>query len=311
MEVKETVRWRQPMMLLLVTALFWLLLDAVEVRAAVLEGLALCVRSVIPALFPFLAVSSLLLSLGFGEWLSAPLAGLMSLYGIGGAGASALVLGLVGGYPVGARAAASLVREGLLSRDEGTRLLTFCNNANPAFVMNVLGLGVFGSFRTGLWLWLIHLAAALAAGLALGRPKKGTPRRDRIPAAAPGLRAVRLPSALVTAVRSAAEAMLGVCAFVVFFYVLALPLRRIGGLGGTVCAGALELFSAAPLLPNDRTGFVLAAALAGWGGLSVHCQTMAVLGDEGLPAFPCVKGKALQAALSAAFAAALSGYVMK
>ena len=34
-------RWRLPVMLLAVTALFWLLLDAREVRQAVGEGLAL------------------------------------------------------------------------------------------------------------------------------------------------------------------------------------------------------------------------------------------------------------------------------
>jgi len=294
-------------MLLLVTLLFWLLLDAAEVRSAVLEGLALCVRSVIPALFPFLAVSSALLALGFGEWLSGPLAGLMALYNIGGAGASALVLGLVGGYPVGARAAASLVSDGLLSKDEGNRLLTFCNNSNPAFLVNVLGLGVFGSLRTGLWLWLIHLASALLAGLILGRNPS---RQGRGAGRLPAIRTAGLPEAMVPAVRSAASAMMGVCAFVVFFYVLALPLRRIGGVAGVICAGALELFSATPLLPSGRAGFILAAGLAGWGGLSVHCQTMMVLGDSGLSAMACVKGKALQGLLSAAVAAAMAGYVM-
>ena len=126
----QKIRWRQPVMLLLVTGLFWLLLDAAEVRTAVTEGLSLCTRSVIPSLFPFLAVSALLMSLGFGEWLSGPLSGLMALYRIGGAGASALLLGLVGGYPVGARTAASLVSDGVLSKEEGERLLTFCNNYN-------------------------------------------------------------------------------------------------------------------------------------------------------------------------------------
>ena len=66
-------------MLLLVTGLFWLLLDAEEVREAVGEGLALCAGSVIPSLFPFLAVSSLLMALGFGEWVSGPLSGKMAL----------------------------------------------------------------------------------------------------------------------------------------------------------------------------------------------------------------------------------------
>ena len=302
-------RWRLPVMLLAVTALFWLLLDAREVRQAVGEGLALCTGSVIPALFPFLCVSSLLMALGFGEAAAGPLGGLMRLYGLDGPASSALLLGLVGGYPVGARTAAELVEQGSLTREEGERLLTFCNNANPAFLINVLGVGVFGSVRVGVWLWLIHLLSALLAGLLVGRPARGNRRSISAGARHLPVRAVRLSSALVGAVRSALTAMAGVCAFVVFCYVMALPLRRLPGLGGTVLTGLVELFSASVRLPADGTGFVLAAGLAGWGGVSVHCQTLAVLGD-GLSTVPYLKGKAVQGLLSAALAAALSRYVM-
>lgn len=297
-------------MLLLVTGLFWLLLDAEEVREAVGEGLALCAGSVIPSLFPFLTVSSLLMALGFGEWVSGPLSGLMALYRIGGAGASALLMGLVGGYPVGARTAASLVKDGLISREEGERLLTFCNNSNPAFLMTVLGVGVFHSVRTGVWLWLIHVLSALLTGLLLsrraGRRGAAVPRASR----RPPFRAVRFSSAFVASVQTALQSIAGICAFVVFFYVLALPLRRIGGTAATILVGLLELFSATPRLPDDSFGFLLAAGLSGWGGLSVHCQTMAVLGDSGLSAAPCLAGKAVQGILSAALAALLCPYVM-
>ena len=51
------------------------------------------------------------------------------------------------------------------------------------------------------------------------------------------------------------------------------------------------------------TGFVLAAACAGWGGVSVLCQTASSLEGSGLSLLPCVKGKAAQAVLSAAAAA--------
>lgn len=303
-------RWRLPVMLLAVTALFWLLLDAREVRQAVGEGLALCTGSVIPALFPFLCISSLLMALGFGELAAGPLGGLMGLYGLDGSASSALLLGLVGGYPVGARTAAELVEQGSLAKEEGERLLTFCNNANPAFLINVLGVGIFSSVRVGVWLWLIHLLSALLTGLLVGRPARGRCRRSSAGQRHLPVRAVRLSTALVGAVRSALTAMAGVCAFVVFCYVMALPLRCLPGLPGTVLTGLVELFSASVRLPPDGTGFVLAAALAGWGGVSVHCQTLAVLGESGLSAVPYLKGKVVQGLVSAALAAALRGYVL-
>ena len=146
--------------------------------------------------------------------------------------AGALVLGLAGGYPVGARTAAELYAQGALTRDEAERLLTFWNNANPAFLLSGLGLGALG-------------------------------------------------------------AILGICAFVELFYVLGLPLRRLPAPWGAGLAGAVELFSASAGLPAGRHGFILAAGLAGFGGLSVLCQTAAVLAPQGLSPAPCFRGKLL------------------
>lgn len=302
-------RWRLPGCLALCGLLVWLLADAVGVRASVEEALDLCARSVIPALFPFLVVTSALLSLGFGELAAPWLAGLMEpLYRVPGAGSAALVLGLVGGYPVGAATAGRLYQEGLVSREEGERLLTFCNNSNPVFLISVLGVGVFGSVRTGIWLWLIHVLSALLTGLLFrGR---GTSARRRGMARAPAFRAVSLPAAVVEAVGSSLRGMLSVCAFVVFFYVLARPLAAAGGRTGAALVGIVELFSLTPLLTPDRFGFILASGMAGWGGLSVLCQTAAVLEDSGLSAGSCLRGKAVQGLLAAALAALAAGYVL-
>jgi sporulation integral membrane protein YlbJ len=301
-------RWRTDVCLVLCGVLVWFLADAARVRAAAAEALILCGKSVIPALFPFLAVSNLLISLGFGEWVSPRLSGLMTmLFHLPGQAGSALLLGLVGGYPIGAQTAADLYRENLLTKEETERLLTFCNNSNPVFLVSVLGSGVFGSVRTGVWLWLIHIFSALLVGI-LSRNRKRPPRQ-RITKSLPS-RAVSLPSAFVSAVKTSAGGMISVCAFVTLFYVLASPLANLGGRLGPALVGLVELFSLTPLLTPDRFGFVLAAGCAGWGGLSVLCQTAAVLDGTDLPLTPCFLGKLTQGVLSTLLAAALSGYVL-
>ena len=284
------------------------LAEAGFVRAAAAEALSLCARSVIPALFPFLVVSSLLLSLGLGELLSPMLAGLMEpLFRVDGVGSSALLLGLVGGYPIGAKTAADLYRGGRLSRPEAERLLAFCNNSNPVFLISVLGVGVFGSVRAGVWLWLIHLLSALLTGL-LFRNHGGPARRQAGGTAA--FQAVSLSAAFVAAVRASLSGLLSVCAFVTFFYVLARPLASLGGWLGPVLVGLTELFSLTPLLRPDRFGFILASAMAGWGGLSVLCQTAAVLEGSGLRLQSCAAGKAVQGLLAGLLAALLAGYAL-
>ena len=301
------IRWRILACLCLGGLLVWFLADAGDVRADTKDALVLCARSVIPSLFPFLVISSLLLSLGFGQLTAPWLAGLMEpLFRVPGAGSAALVLGLVGGYPIGARTAADLYRESLVSREEAERLLAFCNNSNPVFLISVLGVGVFGSVRAGLWLWLLHIAAALLTGLLLRG--HGTDRRSVPPAIS--FQAPSLSGAFVSAVRDSASGMLSVCAFVTLFYVLAAPLRSLPGPWAALTVGVTELFSLTPLLHCDRMGFVLAAGCAGWGGLSVLCQTAAILDGTDLPLRPCVLGKLMQGLLSAALAVPLSLWLL-
>ena len=298
------LRWRSGACLLLCGLLIWFLADAGEVRAAAAAGLALCGRSVIPALFPFMAASTMLVSLGFGEWAAPRLAGLMSLYRLPGPAGSALLLGLVGGYPIGARTAAELHKKGLLTVDEAERLLGFCSNSNPVFLLSVLGGGVFGSPRIGVYLWLIHVLSALLAGFFFRGSSKST-GRQALPRAVP-CQPPSLSTAFVEGVKSACGSMLYVCGFVLFFYVLASPLTSFGGSLGAGLVGALELFSVTPLLTADRLGFILASVCAGWGGVSILCQTAAVLEGSGLRLRTYVTGKALQALLAGGLAAAVS-----
>lgn len=297
-------RWRTDACLVLCGLLVWFLTDAERVRAAAAEGLLLCGRSVIPALFPFMAASTMLVSMGFGEWAAPRLAALMNLYRLPGPAGSALLLGLVGGYPIGARTAAELHGKGLLTADEAERLLGFCNNSNPVFLISVLGGGVFGSPRAGVYLWLVHVLSALLTGFFF-RGSGQRLRRQKVPRITP-CQEISFASAFVDGVRSACGNMLSVCGFVLFFYVLASPLANLGGPLGAGLVGALELFSLTPLLAADRFGFILASACAGWGGLSILCQTATVLEGSGLRLRNCVRGKMIQGLLAAGLAAAVS-----
>ena len=302
-------RWRGLACLGLCAVLAWFLAEAGEIRRAAAEALALCGRSVVPALFPFLVLSILLVSLGFGELVSPHLAGLMTpLFRLPGCASSALLLGLAGGYPIGAQSAARLYQKGELTRGEAERLLAFCNNSNPVFLISVLGAGVFGSVRTGVWLWLIHILSALLTGLVFRR--SGESASPQYVVRENTFQNRSFFAALVEAVQGGLTGMLSVCAFVIFFYVLAAPLAALGGRLGPLLVGLTELFSLTPLLAADGFSFVLAAGCAGWGGLSVLCQTAAVLEGSGLRLRSCLLGKVLQGLLSAALALALRGWVL-
>lgn len=277
----------------LMAALLW---QSAAVGQAVREGLILCVRSVIPSLFPFFVAVSLAVESGAFH--------LLRQLGLP-VGAAVFLLGIVGGYPVGARTVGALCRAGQLSRADGARLLTFCNNAGLSFILSIAGGVVFGSRRAGLALYGIHAVSALAAGGLLGGLRRGTADRpDPVP---------EPPSpaaALVSAVGGGALAMVNVCAFVVFFLAVAALLRQLWPGLPPPLSGLLELTGGITSLHDGRADFCGAAALLGWGGLSVHCQTAAVLEGTGIPLGRYLLAKAVQAAISALLALAVCPLMM-
>ena len=274
-----------------------------EASAAVQEALNLCLTRVIPSLFPFLAVTALLLRLGMASWLQGIFAPIIRpLTGLPGICAAPLLAGLLGGYPAGASATAGLYRDGLITRQEAELLLGFGNNCGCAFLYAFVGVGMLQSPRAGLWLVVIHALSALLTGTILCRLGKNRGCLS-LPCSLPSAPA-SLSAALSASVRSAAVAMVNICAFVVLFRTGAdlLP----SGLPAWVL-GALELVSGASALTPGAAGFIAAAGITAWGGLCVHCQALSVIGDLS-PRWHWA-GKALQALLASLLAAAAAPFL--
>ncbi|MCI8539843.1 MAG: sporulation protein [Oscillospiraceae bacterium] len=300
-----------------------------ETSEAAREGLALCYNVVIPSLFPFFILSSLLVELGLASGLGRALEPIMRpLFGVSGAGASALALGLVGGYPVGARTALELYQTRQCSKEEAERLLCFCNNCGPAFLLGVVGTGVFQDPAAGLLLCAVHMGSALLTGVLfrllrpIGKRQRGAPPPSVV-------RAASAPAAFTSSIKGAFSSTLNICAFVVCFTVLLRLLTAtgvlprlaalLGGLlaplGGSpewalrLLGGMLELTTGVTALAG--TGqlagrMALASFLLGWGGLSVHCQTAALLEGSGLRMGGCLAGKLLHGLLAGGITLALA-----
>lgn len=269
------------------------------------DGLSLAAGRALPALVPFFLASGLLVRTGFaetfGRLLARPLA---RLYRLPPAAASAVLLGLTGGYPVGAATAAVLLEQGTLRREEAARVNLFCNCASPGFCIGLVGLGVFGSARTGAVLYGIHALSALLAGLLTARD--GSPQR-LLQTAAPPIRAPRegFAAAFCAAVQQAAATSLTVTAFLTMFSIL---LRLLAPVlapipYGQALAGVIELTNGLDrltALPLSRGGLVtLASFLLGFGGLAVHFQVRALAAPQDLPMAGFTAAKLLHGAIAA------------
>lgn len=274
------------------------------------DGLSLAAREALPALFPFFVTSALLVRTGFADALgrlaARPLA---RLYGLPSAAAPAVILGLTGGYPVGAATAAELLQQGALSPKDAARVNSFCNCASPGFCIGLIGLGLFGSARTGAVLYIVHILAALLAGLLTARDR-GTPRA--FPAISrPSAPQEGFATAFCAAVRQAAATALTVTAFLTVFSILlqlAAPvLARVPC--GAALAGVIELTNGLdrlPLLPLPTGALLtLASFLLGFGGLAVQFQVRAIAAPAELPVDGFAAAKLLHGALAALLTALL------
>lgn len=287
------------------------------------EGLELCAGVMIPSLFPFFVMSNLFIRRNYHQYVTSALRPLMGpLFGLSGSAAGALALGAVGGYPIGAATAFRLYDRGELSAGQTSRLLMFCNNAGPGFIFGVVGMGLLGSVRAGALLYGIHLLSAVLIGAAIhafaDRPQVA-PAAGGAAASAAEPPAESFPVSFVESVREAAEAMLNVCAFLVFFSVI-LSFLRTSFLWNGACRGLHAAFGIQPSVTDalldgtmelstgisclkqaggtESAQMVCSLLLLGWGGLCVHCQVLSLRGGRSVPMGPYFAGKAAQAVVS-------------
>ena len=282
------------------------------------RGLSLCAHTVIPSLFPFMVISELLVASGAGEALGRLLAKPMKwIFGLSGAGCSAIVLGSMCGFPIGASTAVSLYDKNVISKAECEHLLTFSNNPSSAFLVTAVGTSLFGNHRLGLILYLVILGTSFFIGFLMRFFL-----RDRNAGQAPPKEHPHFPSGLhpggismfTGAVSHAAVSMLTVSAYVIFFSALtgtlSCMIADIGNISREAYAlicGFFELTGgvseAASLVGEDNSSLlpiVLTAMISGWSGLSVHCQIITLCGGRDLSFKPYIIAKALQGLLCGA-----------
>ena len=307
-----------------------LLLFPKQSVAAAGDGVQLCLNVILPSLFPFFVLSTLCVELGMIGALGKVMQPLMApLFRVGGCCAGAFLLGIIGGYPVGARTAISLYESGHCSRDEAERLMSFCNNSGPAFILGVVGAGIFSSSKAGLWLYGAHVAASVLVGILFRFYGKGTVTPSQPLQAAASDRSLTVT--FIEAVKGAFSATLNICAFVIFFTVvirllfltgvithLAMLLSMLlGSLGlrqdmaESLLSGAIEMtsgvWSLRDMAASLGSRMCMAAFILGWAGLSVHCQVLSFIGQSGLCTRTYFFGKLLHGFLSAGLIWILSG----
>ena len=141
---------------------------------AVKSGLELWVTSVIPSLFPFFVATELLQNTSIISYLGRLLDKFMKpIFNISGEGAFCFIMGLISGYPVGAKIACDFRKNDICSKEECERLLSFTNNSGPLFILGTVGILMYKNSTIGFLLLFTHVLASITVGILFGFWKKG------------------------------------------------------------------------------------------------------------------------------------------
>jgi sporulation integral membrane protein YlbJ len=102
-----------------------------------LDGLLLWFHTVLPTLYPFMILSSLLIQTDAFTYISSVCSPLFCrLFHISPASSFAILGGFLCGYPMGANITCQLIENDKINKEEGAYLLSFCNNTSPMFIIN-------------------------------------------------------------------------------------------------------------------------------------------------------------------------------
>ena len=273
------------------TCMIILILDTKTAIQGATEGIEICLKSLIPSLFPFFIFSTLLTGSLAGQTIKIlhPIAKICRIpYGA----ESLLAIGFLGGYPVGAQNVALSRKKGYLTAEDASRMVVFCSNAGPAFIFGFLG-QMFDR-PVILWiLWLIHILSALIVGYLLpGGTDKQTHALNTS------------PCSFSHALESSLHAMGRVCGWVVLFRIFLEFLRKwifwsFPTIVQIMITGILELSNGCfmmPQLSSEGLRLIFSSTFLGFGGFCVLLQTRSIA--LGLPLTMYFPGKILQSAIS-------------
>lgn len=127
-------------LLFVILLLGFLLAFPAEALAASREGLRLWLETLLPTLLPFLILTGILVRTDGIRKILQPIAPFFKVvFGLSPGGTYVFLLGMLTGYPMGAKLDADLYYAGKISRREAEYLLTFCNNPSPAFLVTYVG----------------------------------------------------------------------------------------------------------------------------------------------------------------------------
>lgn len=282
-----------------------LLFESNAVGDGIRRGLSICSYSVIPSVFPFMAISIFICKSNAADFFATILKPITKLLKLPRCCAGALLAALFGGYPAAAKCINDLVCDSCIGRKTAAKMLCFCVNAGPPFLISFVGISVFGNIKTGFMILIAQFLSSLVIAFALSifsDDKKPTENH-------PILHEKSNSVVIIESISSAAESCFRMCSFIVIACGVLEILLGCGlfsdksPLAKALFSGFLEVTSG--ILNCGNIGgiraVIAAGAISSFSGISVMLQVAAVTDESEISLYPFIVSRFFHAFITAAF----------
>ena len=299
-----TLRSKHLAGMLSVFILLVMILDTKTAYSSTKNGIELCLFTVVPSLFPFIFLTSIINHFITGSKIT-PFMKLGYHLGLPTGSESIFLLGLLGGYPLGAKAVYDAYANGKITKVTAQRLLGFCSNPGPAFIFGIIG-NLFSSRKIAWIIFSIQILSAIITGFLLPGKSHEVCHMGN-----------EKPLKLTQILDNSIKALGTICGWVILFRTITdflskwmqyyLPQEL-----AIIICGILELTNGCiglNALHTEALRFVLASFMLGFGGICVWMQTASVTKELGTQTY--MIGKTIQAVLNTFFAIILQRFLFR
>lgn len=180
-------------------------------KNSVANSIILCGQILIPSLFPFSFCILFLMNSEIFEKLEFLSPITFKIFGLSFYPFVILVFSMLGGYPIGAKLLNEAVKSEILTQEQAEKMLCFCVNAGPAFIVSAVGSGILKNSEMGYVLLISHILSSLLICRFFGNINITSPKNDTY---------LSLADNFVFSASSSANAMTGICSYVILFSVI-------------------------------------------------------------------------------------------
>ncbi len=254
-----------------VTMIILLLIFPKSASQSVSDSIQVCLGTIIPSMFAFMAISTFIINEGLHSVIFRPLYFLLHrVIRLDQSTFAIFCLSLIGGYPVGIKLLKDRIRLDENYRKIAENSAMFCYCISPSFAVTMIGLGIFSSAEAGMIVYLSNVAACITVAIFFG---KNNGISDKI--------CSKTKSGMIYAVQSSALSLFTVCTVIVAFNViLSMCSELFKTAGVTLEPSVLGFFEISNLLKmtSDLNMLPLISAISSFGGICVLVQCTAICG---------------------------------